>query len=199
MARVAVDLDDVLGDHTHKFVDFYNEAYRKRRKRLSFEDVTEYNLATVLGVSDDESYGVLNRFYESEFFDAIQPEEGSQETVGKIIEWGHEVFVLTSRPQALGQKTRAWVRKYFDMIHSKQVLLSKEIVPGPESLKGPVCKKRGIGQMVEDSLEQTISCASECAVLLFDRPWNRRVSVILPRHVVRVYSWKDVEREVKKY
>ena len=198
MARIAFDLDDVLGNHTRQFVEFYNATSRKRRK-LTFEEVTEYNLGRILGIGDDEFYGILNRFYGSEFFDNIQPEEGSQDTIGKIMELGYEVCVLTSRPKALGTQTRAWVKKYFEGIDPKQVLLSKEILPGPESLKGPVCKKRGIDLIVDDSLEQAISCASECAVLLFDRPWNQRVNIRLPRHVVRVNSWKELYKQALKY
>ena len=199
MSRIAFDLDDVLGNHTSQFLEFYNATYRKRRKKLALEEVTDYNLATVLKVSNDEFYGILNRFYASEYFDEIRPENESQETLGKIIELGHEVCVLTSRPSALAQKTRAWVRRYFEGVDSKQVLLSREILPGPESLKGPVCKKRGINVIVDDSLEQAISCSSECAVLLFDRPWNHRTSILLPRHVVRVDSWVKIYQEVEKY
>ncbi len=115
------------------------------------------------------------------------------------MELGNEAWVLTSRPKPLAAKTRAWVKKHFEGIGPKQVLLSKEIFPGPESLKGPICSQRGIDLIVEDSLEQTISCMPYCAVLLFDRPWNRRPRVILPKHVTRVYSWDEIYKEAAKY
>lgn len=201
MVRIAFDLDDVLGDHTEKFVLFYNQEYgRKKGKRLiDIEEVGDYNFAPLLSVSDEECYGILARFYDSEFFEAISPKEGAQRSVEKILNLGHASCVITSRPKPLAAKTRAWIKRYFEGIDPKQVLLSKEIFPGPESLKGPICKQRRIDIIVEDSLEQAISCSHQCAVLLFDRPWNRRSRVSLPTHVKRVYTWDDVFNEVDKY
>lgn len=197
MSKIALDLDDTLGNHTEQFIAFYARVYNRRLKMESF---TSYGLHTTLRISPDEVYGRLNRFYESPEFDAISPLPGAQECVQRLCEDGEELFLLTGRPKALKEKTKNWAKKYFPQIYPKNVLLSEELLPGPESLKGPICKKRSIDLIVEDSLEQTLSCSAYTGVALFTRPWNIHSPVTLEKNVVtRVETWQEVYALSKKY
>ncbi len=197
MSKIAFDLDDTLGNHTQQFIAFHHRVYRKK---FRFEAFTSYGLDRVLRVTPDEAYGRLSRFYESPEFDAISPLPETQEYVQKMAEDGEELFVLTGRPKALREKTKAWVRKHFPQIGLKQILIAGELLPGPEQAKGPICYRRGIDFIVEDSLEQAISCSAHTGVALFNRPWNKNSPITLPKGVIsRVDSWGEVYTLSKRY
>lgn len=204
MTKIAFDLDDTLGDHTQQFLAFYERVYRKK---INYDSFTSYGLDRVLRLKPEEAYKRLSQFYESPEFDAISPLPRSQEFVQKLFEDGEQLFVLTGRPKALREKTKAWIRKYFPQIGLKQVLIVGELLPGSEPLKGPICYKRGIELIVEDSLEQALSCSTQTGVALLNRPWNQNSSLTLPskpiqfltKAITRVNSWEQVYVLSKKY
>ena len=195
MSRIALDLDDTLGNHTKQFIIFYQRVYGRK---IRFESFTSYGLDKVLRVSPDESYGRLNRFYESPEFDAISPLPGAQDCIQKLAEAGEELLVLTGRPKALKEKTKAWIKKYFPVISTKQILIVGELLPGPEQAKGPICLRRNIDLIVEDSFEQALSCSTRAGVALFNRPWNQNSS-LREETITRVDTWEEVYTLSKKY
>lgn len=196
MTRVAFDLDDVLGDHTEQFILFNDRVY-PRRRRLHLEQFRSYDFSSTLDISSDDLYGRLNRFYESQEFAAISPTPNSQKYISRLTEEGNEIFVLTSRPRALGKITRNWVKEYFPEVVG--ILITGELLPGPENLKGRICKKRGFHVILEDSLIQALDCANYVGVGLVDKPWNRNIPVTLPKNITRVESWEGIYKLVQKY
>ena len=135
MSRISFDADDVLLDHTDQFILWHNRVYGKKRgSYLRYEQFRSYDLSQVLRITPDEAWGRLTRFYESEEFNAISAVPGSQECVQKISSEGDIVVVLTGRPKALREITKACTRRFFPEI--SQVLFAGELLPGPEKLKG---------------------------------------------------------------
>ncbi|MSR85841.1 hypothetical protein EXS74_00430 [Candidatus Woesearchaeota archaeon] len=198
MSRISFDADDVLLDHTEKFILWHNRVHGKRRNSfLRYEQFRYYDLSQVLRISPDEAWGRLTRFYESEEFAAISPRSGSQECVQRISSLGDHVVILTGRPTALREMTKACMRKYFPDIG--QVLFAGELLPGPEKLKGLICKKRGIDLHIEDSLEQALDCSYYTGVALLNRPWNKSSTIQLPKNITRVDSWEEVYTLASKY
>ncbi len=195
MSKIAFDLDDTLGNHTEQFIKFYERVYKKR---LNFKSFTSYGLERVLRMKRDEVNGCLNRFYESPEFESISPLNNSQEYVQKMFENGEELFVLTGRPKVLREKTKGWVRKYFPCIGLKQILIAGELLPGLEQAKGPICYKRGIDLIVEDSWEQALNCSTHTGVALFNRPWNQSRS-LKEEAITIVNTWEEVYALSKKY
>lgn len=195
MPRIALDLDDVLVNHTTQFILFHNKTYGTR---LRFHHFRMYDISRVLRVSPQEAYKRLNQFYESQEFDQMRPFSEALEYVRKFSQDGEELILITGRPKVLREKTRSWVKKYFPEIG--QVLITGELLSGPEQLKGPICRRRNIDLIVEDSLEQAISCSQCAGVALFNKPWNENSPFALPKEAItRVDSWEEVYLLSKRY
>lgn len=189
---IAIDIDDVLADLSHPLVAFHNETYGTRFTR---EDHRHYNLAKVWGGTDRESYEKMMEFFASSYFAHVRPVPGAVEGVRVLRDLGHDLVVITSRPEGIVEKTSGWIETFFPRAF-RDVLFATHYTNRDNNRKSGLCTSLGVDLMLEDCLEIALECEREgIRVLLFNAPWNQAAS--LPEGITRVRSWADVIRAVR--
>jgi 5'(3')-deoxyribonucleotidase len=123
MARIAIDMDNVMADLTQHLLDIYEQEYGQVIAPESIRDVPEGE-ALPDGVA-------LKLLYSPGFFRGIPVMPGSQEVIRALME-KHEVFVVsaaTEFPLSLAEK-QAWLGEHFPFISWKNIVFcgSKTIV-----------------------------------------------------------------------
>jgi uncharacterized HAD superfamily protein len=186
---IGVDIDDVLADLASCLVKFHNEHFGTF---LTKEDHSNYDLSKIWGCSKSESMERMMKFFESEQFENVLPLSGAFEGVKALKEMGNRLFIITSRPHALKEKTIKWINTHFEGYFDEIYFTGHPATQGAIK-KANLCKELGVEIMLEDCLEVAFECLEKnISVILFDSPWNRCVN--LPEGIIRVSSWSEILR-----
>ena len=172
---ILVDMDDVLEDLLPAWVEYLNCKYGCR-VRLS--DITGWDMRQFFPqLRYDELYGAL---FDDALWSRVKPKRGAQEYVRRLIDDGHQVFVVTaSHPKTIASKMEKVLFRYFPyrtwdnvIVTSKKQMIQGDVLvdDGPHNLAGGAYHK-----------------------ILMDAPHNQDVDVAA-MGAVRAMSWRDVYR-----
>lgn len=188
--RIGVDIDGVLADMVTPLDVYHNKKYGTN---VSLRDHSTYNLGTVWGCSFKESMDRCFEFYFSDAFHTTKPIYGSKLGINRLAH-KHDLFIITSRPHDLEERSNAWIHKHFPnkfkgAFHTNQIAAYK----GQSSKKkSAICKEQGITTVIEDHIDYANDCASEnIRTILFTAPWNKKIKELHPL-ITRVHSWNEI-------
>jgi len=170
---------------------FHNEKYGTSLKK---EDFHSYNFWEVWGGTEEEACCKVLEFYQTKYFDDITPIPGSLDALSVLKEEGLSLFSITGRGSSLKEKTSRYIDHHFPNIFSEIHHANTFGHTSVRLKKSEICKKLGIGIIIEDDLRHITDCADAgIKVLVFDQPWNR---VGLPGNAIRVNSWHQILGEI---
>ncbi len=190
--KIGVDLDDTLSETRQLILKFHNDTYGTS---LEMKDIKSYNFWEVWGGTRAEAIQKIEDFFKTSYFSDIEPKEGAKDVLKKLKK-NNELYVITARGDNMKKETEEWVEKYFPRIFSGIYLTNKFSDDGKGTTKEKVCDKLGIDIFIEDDIENVLECARQNSrkIYLFDYPWNQDDK--LPKNVIRIHSWKEIEKLV---
>jgi uncharacterized HAD superfamily protein len=171
---IYIDLDDVLCQTARRFLVIVEREFGKK---VTYEQLTNFDVGTACGLRSEERE-LLYRIVH-------QPDELMQmapivEAIAAVTQWAdadYEIAIVTGRPPASFDASRAWLARHGVPHHSftmvdKYARFETANTPaiGLQELAG-----RKYSWAVEDSLPMAQYLASQMAVpvALVDCPWNR--------------------------
>jgi uncharacterized HAD superfamily protein len=186
---IAVDIDEVLAEFMDKLLEYHNDTYG-----TSFikEDFISYDFWDVWGGTREEAIVKVKDFFRSRYSDEIVTVEGSLKAIAELRK-KHTLTVVTSRYDSVIEHTHSWIKKHypdsFNGVHFAHY--------DKNMSKAAICRRLEADVIIDD----TTATATECSkigmhVLLYDRPWNRKL--LLQKNMTRVYSWEDILREIER-
>ncbi|PIN73242.1 hypothetical protein COV20_03355 [Candidatus Woesearchaeota archaeon CG10_big_fil_rev_8_21_14_0_10_45_16] len=189
--KIGVDIDGVLVDFVSGFLQYYNLKYGTD---LKYNDATTYYMEEAFGLPQDKISSIMNEYLRSHAFVRMQLIPGSKEAIGNLSS-RHSLHIITARSSDIYDRTVGWLHHNFPGCFSK-ILFSNS--PGlPKMSKAAICKQQGVSILVEDSLENALTCsAAGVTVFLMDCPWNQRGQ--LPENVIRVSDWQEIVETLQK-
>lgn len=171
--RIFLDSDDVVVDNIEEVLRRYNEEYNQT---LKIDQLTSWELDSFKAHGTE----ILKYFVEPGFFRHLTIKEGAVETIQRLIEEGHDVFISTASNKVAIQDKLDFFEEYFPFIPYEQVLP----ITRKDVLKGDI--------MLDDALHNLD--ASSCThKIVFDKPWNE----ITSEEYIRVHSWSEFYEIVK--
>ena len=172
--KIGFDIDEVLaGNFIELFLRYYNERFKANHKK---EDILDYDLSKVFGISRKEVTAIFHGFYSSSLFKEIMPAKGSIELIQKLNGEGHELYVVTGRQIFIKEDTIRFLEHYNECFKSIEFTKNDALVDDEKRKlrKVDVCKKLSLSLLVDDQQEHAKDCAREgIEVFLFDKPWNK--------------------------
>ena len=197
--RLYVDLDDVIGETAQRLLDF---AEREYGRRVAFEEVTSYDLDDVFGMSAEETAEFFRRSNEAEVLSGVELREGAVESMAACRDSGIEVWVVTGRPAATRELTRAWLADR-GVPHDELLFVDKygpwqgeDSLPVDPAGLLPLEELADFefGAAVEDHLgmARILAGRMRTPVLLMDRPWNRDPEIDAHPLITRCRDWQAV-------
>jgi len=191
--KIAVDLDDVLGQTMPAIIEFHNKTYGTN---FRIHDVKTYDLWDIWGGSKEEAIEKIAAFHTSPYGENIKPVSGALDGCVSLKK-NNELFVITSRRNEFIPETERWIERCFPNMFAGIYFTNHFGQDAAKITKGEICDNLGIDVMIEDSLKFAIGCiAPDRKVFLFDQPWNQ--SDGLPEGITRVHSWKDIVEKIGK-
>ena len=186
--KIGIDMDAVVADMMTPLIDFCNIKYNTKTK---LSDHNTYAIETIWNCTEEEAIERCFEFFRSDSMNLIKPIKGAIEGV-ELLSNSHELHIITSRPDFINENTNKWIEKHFPnkfkTINQTNQFSKKGSL---KRKKSDICKELGVDLMIEDHLEYALDCASlNIKILLMDMPWNQ--TNILPKNIVRVYSWNEI-------
>jgi len=186
--KIGIDLDDVLADFHTGIMNYHNKVYGTSLKE---KDFTTYLFNRIWGGSLQEAIQKVNDFHHSNYSEEISPISNSVESVNSLSK-ENELFVITSRPEFMKEKTEKWIKKFFGNSFSGIFFSSNHYSKAGGKPKSQICKELEVSLLIDDSLDYINQCPTIGirGILFGDYPWNQNGN--LPENVVRVKNWKEV-------
>lgn len=169
--KILIDMDDTLEDLLPAWVSCLNREFgtevdpneiREWDMRKAFPTLTVHQIYAPLRMAD--------------FWDTVYPKPGAREAVQRLMEDGHQVYVVTaSGYEAIRDKMERVLFSYFPFIRWDHVI----ICSNKQMVRGDV--------MVDDGIHNLDG--AECLKVLFDAPANRSFDAA-KAGMVRVSDWE---------
>ena len=175
---IAVDVDNTLCNLQEVVIDLFNQRYSSH---YTVDDFTEYDVINVLPTQD--AIVMKDMYGESGLYNKVKPMPGAQESLEKLINLGHSVYLVTDAiPKTYGEKV-AFIKRFFPCIDDGHIV----------AMKHKWMFKADI--MIEDNL-QALLAKPYYHRICFNQPWNQANDWVHDIH--RVSSWNEIVAVVNK-
>lgn len=184
-ARLAFDIDGVVADTMHLFLDIAREEFGI--SEFGYEDITSYELEDCLGLDGETIKKIVIRLLDTDSTAALVPISGAVDVLTRIGERHTPLFFVTARPEL--EAIEAWMQKTLPLTPENIDV----VATGAFEAKTDVLLSRGITWFVEDRLE-TCFMLEEAGInpILFRQPWNRKAHPF-----PEVGSWKELSDMIR--
>lgn len=176
--RILVDMDDTLEHLSDAWIKCLNEKYGFDVKR---EDIDNWDIASFFPELDRKQ--VFEPIHTDDFWMTVEPFEGAAEVLQKLIEDGHDIYVVTaSHYKGLKGKLENALFRFYPFIKRKNVIVSYF----KQMIDGDILIDDGVHNLIGGNYEK----------ILMDAPYNRDFDAEA-NGITRVKDWKEVYDAVK--
>lgn len=176
---IAIDMDNVLCNLQEIVVNLFN---KRNGTNYTLEDFTDYDVAQIL--PKNEAVLMKTMYSEDNLYSNIKPLVGAQNAVEKLINAGHQVYIVSDViPKTYVEKIE-WLKFYFPQIDEAHIVAMKH----KHLFKCDI--------LIEDNL-QNLLAKPYYERICFDYAWNRNVSDYA-YEIHRVHNWNEALNVINK-
>lgn len=176
---IVTDVDGVLNNLMSVVLDMYNS---KHNTSFSLDNITTYNIGSCF--ESDVAQEMKDIFNSPDIWKKVKPTLDAQEGLEKLINNGHQVYLVTDNcPDTYGEKVK-WIKRFFPFVESSKIVCMRD----KWLFRADV--------MIEDCL-QTLLAKPYYHRILVDHPWNRAVHDYA-YDVHRCCNWNEIVNVVNK-
>ncbi|SEF87837.1 hypothetical protein SAMN05660865_01240 [Caloramator fervidus] len=174
--NICVDIDGTITEPFY-WLELANYYFKKNIKE---EDIKEYEIHKVLGITEEE----YNKFYE--VYDEVihftaKPRKGAVDVLNKLSK-NHNIYYVSARHPKLMDITKAWLDINNMPKGNIYLLGSHDKVQKAKDLNCDV--------FIEDRYENAVDLAKNgFKVLLIDCSYNKKPLI---KGIERVYNWEQI-------
>ncbi len=204
MDYILLDIDDTSVPFMPVLLKFHNEIYRipQNLPPQTIDDVTEFSLAEVWGVSKHEAVKRVHHFYQTEEFANLVPTEDAIKGIAQLAK-DYILIVATSRPfnsyhagiqnNVRNITYRQYMKFFGDYIKDDHIYMTNEykLDDTPSSSKLAVANLHDAFLIVDDSIHNVAEFVQEDGkwAILYQQPWNFKE--VLPNRVKHCRTWTN--------
>lgn len=174
---VLVDIDDTITNLGKAWVTWLDKKYGLD---VQWQDITEWDIRQFFpSVREQDVYKPLS---DPDFWDTVEPRGDAQYYLKRLIDDGHEVYILTSSIySSVKEKFDRVLFKYFPYIEWQKVIIAYN----KQMIRGDVLVDDGVHNLEGGDYEK----------ILMDAPHNQKYDAEA-HGMRRVYSWKGAYRAI---
>ncbi len=183
-ATLAFDIDGVIADTMHLFLDILSDHYGVDSVR--YTDITCYQLDECLNLEEDVLMGAIGRILEGNYRARLAPMADAGMVLKRIAVATGRLLMVTARSEC--GPIDEWMRQLLGSQHHR----SRIVATGAYDAKTEVLLQHGIRWFVEDRLETChLMKAAGIEPVVFRQPWNRQ-----PHDYLEVGTWRELEQRI---
>lgn len=170
---IQCDADNVLNNLMETVLMLFNNDHNTNYTK---QDLTTYDLENCLPRED--AMAMKKIFSDPMLWSVVRPLKGAQESIKKLIQLGHDVYIVTNNdPRTFGEKYD-WIKYYFPFVNDSNIICS----PKKWIVKCDV--------LIEDCYENLIEKPYFDRVLI-DYPWNQSTKDDI-YGIYRCKNWSEI-------
>lgn len=177
---ILIDMDDTIEQLLKAWLKVANDRYGYT---VRYEDVASWDLTEPYsGLTREQVYSIPD---EPGFWGAVEPIEGAAEAIRRLMDAGHEVYIVTATTyRSVPEKMDDLLFRWFPFITWEQVIITNR----KQLIKGDVLIDDGI-----HNLE-----GGDYLKILMTAPYNRNYDAE-GNGMIRVNNWEEAEAVVASY
>jgi len=157
-----IDIDETICKFLEKLCSEYNNKYNKN---IKVSDIKTWSLNTYM--DGDKAFEIINS---PGFFGSLEPIEDAIETIEKLVNDGHEIFIISSpsNEYSVYEKYK-WIRKHLPFFDIRNLILVGN--------KGELLSRiNGDNSILFDDCPEYVSKFNGVSVVM-DREYNKELIV----------------------
>jgi uncharacterized protein len=107
--KFGFDIDDTLINLREHAFNLYNKKLEKNVALDVFQELKRVEIHDAFGLTDDQGSDMWNSSLDEIYYTSCPPFPNAIETLQKLVEEGHEIYYITSRPKEHGERTKKWM------------------------------------------------------------------------------------------
>ena len=176
---IMVDIDDTICNMQQTAIDIFNSKYGTSYKLNDFHD---YDVMSCMPL--EHARNMIAIYGQPGLYDEVRPFKGAQDGLQKLINDGHQVYLVTNAiPSTYGEKIE-FVKRYFPFIDKSHIVAMKH----KHLFRCDI--------MIEDCLQNLLAKPYYHRICV-DQPWNQSNKDYV-YGTYRCYNWNDVIAAVNK-
>lgn len=174
-----VDMDDTIERLLEAWVRGVNERYDRN---VTYDEITSWDVSAAYpGLTREQVYAIPA---EPGFWGRVEPIPGAAESMRRLMDAGHDVFIVTATPpEQVQEKMHDLLFKYFPFLSWDQVIVTSK----KQMIRGDVLIDDGV-----HNLE-----GGDYVKILMTAPHNRSYDAE-ENGMIRVHNWQQVEEVIQK-
>lgn len=152
---ICCDVDGVLNDLMQVTLGIYNE---RNHASIKLDDITCHGLENCF--EPNIANGIKSIFNEPSLWGKVKPITGSQDALKRLINDGHQVYIITNNPPHTYSQKFDWIKHYYPFIDSSKIICMKD----KWMFRCDI--------MIEDCIETLLEKPYYHRVLM-NQPWNQ--------------------------
>jgi uncharacterized protein len=107
--KFGFDIDDTLINLREYAFNLYNKKLEKNVGLDIFQDLKRVEIHEAFGLTDEQGRDMWNSSLEEIYYTSCPPFPDAVETLHELVNKGHEIYYITSRPKEHGERTKNWM------------------------------------------------------------------------------------------
>ncbi|AKM84464.1 TPA: hypothetical protein DHW58_00830 [Patescibacteria group bacterium] len=192
--KIAVDIDEVLGEWMREFLRWYNHEYGTNWR---YADVTDYRWPVFTGDSSGKAIEDVYKFHKMDSFRHLPLVNGAEEAITELVKH-HELYAVTGRQNVTREITHQWIQQNFPGVFKGIELANNYPKDGSATLaKGKICEELGCEVLIDDDTRHVESLMKHgIRVIVFNKPWN--IYHRLPDSIMRADNWPEIVEHINQ-
>lgn len=156
---VAIDVDSVLADVMLVWADEYS---RRTNKTVSKQDITAWDIPTVLPITPDQVYEYFKHVWQFRWKEIPPTEPNIGEVTERIHRKGYRISILTKRERPTAPYVARWLD--YQKVYADELLFVYDAVPKANY---------PFDVLIDDAPGNLTSVIAPKSAILFNQPWNK--------------------------
>ena len=176
---IACDIDNTICNLQETVLELFN---KNNGTSYTLDDFTDYNVENVMSIK--EAIKLKEMYASKTIYNYVKPIVKAQECLQRLVNDGHQVYLVTDAvPKNYSEKV-AWVRHFFPFIDEAHIVAMKH----KHLFKCDV--------LIEDNVQNLIAGLHYDRVLL-NYPWNQKVHDEV-YDIYRCKNWNEIVGVINK-
>ncbi|MDP4086854.1 MAG: HAD family acid phosphatase [Bacillota bacterium] len=107
--KFGFDIDDTLINLREHAFHLYNKKLDQNIGLNIFHSLKTVEIHEPFGLTAEEGWQMWNSLLEEIYYTTCPPFPYAVETLNELVEQGHEIYYITSRPKVHGERTKKWM------------------------------------------------------------------------------------------
>lgn len=176
---IACDIDNTVCNLQEAVLELFN---KNNGTNYTLNDFEDYNIENVLSIK--EAVKIKEMYASKTIYNNVKPIAKAQESLQKLVNEGHQVYLVTDAiPKNYAEKV-AWINHFFPFIDNAHIVAMKH----KHLFKCDV--------LIEDNVQNLISGLHYDRILL-NYPWNQKVHDEV-YGIYRCNNWNEIMKAINK-